>query len=257
MRGRVPPRFEDSTTRRDALYSAIQDVARIAPRKGAIERLGSSDCIRYAVGVVDSGKNGLIFTLRYKGPLSANGSPKQKHAIRRLLHPQLRTLWQEEPLLKGTTTTLMLGQHEDKWVKATRVDWISLDHQIGSFRFVPLVSKNLELLCSLEIDFYRREPPGHVVQGGDIDNRLKTLFDALRVPSAHEVENMSPGIDEEPFFCLMEDDALIQGFCIETKRLLEPLSDGEAASHIALTIQVNVTTTLASGELAFRKLGPA
>jgi hypothetical protein len=34
----------------------------------------------------------------------------------------------------------------------------------------------------LNILFLRADIPGKVVQSGDIDNRLKTLFDALRMP---------------------------------------------------------------------------
>jgi hypothetical protein len=38
------------------------------------------------------------FTLVYQGILKANGDAKQKQTIRRMLHPQLRSLWQYPPL---------------------------------------------------------------------------------------------------------------------------------------------------------------
>jgi hypothetical protein len=37
--------------------------------------------------------------------------------------------------------------------------------------------------CSIDILFLHRDAPGRIVRsGGDIDNRIKVLFDALRVP---------------------------------------------------------------------------
>lgn len=44
-------------------------------------------------------------------------------------------------------------------------------------------------------------------QGGDIDNQLKTLFDALRAP--HDVAELPGGPsdgDQDPLFCLLDDD---------------------------------------------------
>ena len=39
----------------------------------------------------------------------------------------------------------------------------------------------------------------------DIDNRLKTLFDALKVPSSRELlSDAEPVDDETPFFCLLQ-----------------------------------------------------
>ena len=58
------------------------------------------------------------------------------------------------------------------------------------FKFAPLVNKKLELVSELDILFLRPEEPGQIVSGGDIDNCLKTLFDALRCPSnKHEIPN--------------------------------------------------------------------
>jgi len=47
--------------------------------------------------------------------------------------------------------------------------------------YFPLVRNSLGLVCGIRVLFLRREPPGRVYQGGDIDGRLKTLFDALAV----------------------------------------------------------------------------
>jgi hypothetical protein len=46
----------------------------------------------------------MLFRLVYQGPLNAqtstNGRVKEKHAIRRALHPQLQMLWNTNPVLK-------------------------------------------------------------------------------------------------------------------------------------------------------------
>ena len=59
------------------------------------------------------------------------------------------------------------------------------DHfaQFG-FRWSPLIDERYGLACALDILFLRRDEPGNVIKsGGDIDNRLKVLFDALRTPA--------------------------------------------------------------------------
>jgi len=211
----------------------------------------------------------LDFCLRYKGPLPANSGPREKHKIRRAFHPQLRSLWNEHPLLAGATTIPLIGFLEpngahdeaslhDRLVSATRVEWIAKEHKRGAFYFAPLVTKELDLVCSLDIQFFRREPAGALIEhGGDIDNRIKTLFDALRVPDQGQVDKIDPEEDEVPFFCLLQDDVLVTGFSVKTERLLEPSAAGERSTNIALTINVRITTTLASETEAFSRLKPA
>jgi hypothetical protein len=99
----------------------------------------------------------------------------------------------------------------------------------------------------LNILFLRREEPGSVVtQGGDIDNRLKTLFDALRIPlTAGELPTgFAPGPDEKPFHCLLESDALITQVGVVTDRLLT-LGD---QSHVSLVIHAIVKPTIGTHE---------
>ncbi len=84
--------------------------------------------------------------------------------------------------------------------------------------------------CRLDILFLRRDAPGNLIKsGGDLDNRLKVLFDGLKMPgSAEELGGVQPGADEDPFFCLTEDDALITEVTIKTDRLLKP----QGAAHV-------------------------
>jgi len=73
--------------------------------------------------------------------------------------------------------------------------------------------------------------------GGDIDNRLKTLFHALKVssePTALPI-GATPQLDETPFFVLLEDDSLITRISVDVDRLLDSSS---ASSEVALFMRV-------------------
>src|SRR6266849_8592217 len=80
--------------------------------------------------------------------------------------------------------------------------------KIGSYGFLPLITRKHHMVCELDILFLRREQPGALVHDGDLDNRLKVLFDGLRMPLHNdELE----GLRDEPdlFCCLRADDSLI------------------------------------------------
>ena len=74
---------------------------------------------------------------------------------------------------------------------------------------------------------------------GDIDNRIKTLFDALKVPSKADLDVERPE-STEPFFCLLEDDALITNFSVETDRLLGTPSMPANQVHLVIEVTVKV-----------------
>jgi len=159
------------------------------------------------------------FVLIYGGLLPSSGNLEDKHRIRRAIHPQLARQWR----IEGSLAEWARSRNQPSDPTGKGLDEISAAFARGQFRFVPLVSKRLKLVCFLDILFLRREAPGELVRhGGDIDNRMKTLLDSLRVPDASEVQNFTPDVTENPFFCLLEDDALVTGFQVKTERLLEP-----------------------------------
>jgi hypothetical protein len=114
----------------------------------------------------------------------------------------------------------------------------------GDFMCLALVREKLSLVCDLDILFLRRENPGHLVSGGgDLDNRIKVLFDALRMPQdANEVRGFSPD-GSKLLFCLAEDDKLITGFRVTTDRLLEPAPSQAEENNVQLIINVEVKAT--------------
>lgn len=165
------------------------------------------------------------FRLFYDGPLKANGTPTDKHLIRQAVHTQLHEL------LARRSMVHLRKQIDEKEPRATFIS-------IGQFNFVPLISEKLSHVAELHITFLTPEEPGRVItQGGDLDNRLKTLLDALRCPknSSELPGGAKPAADEVPFFCLLEDDMLVSALSVTTDRLLRP---GEKAANVVLIIQV-------------------
>ncbi len=114
------------------------------------------------------------------------------------------------------------------------------------FVLLLLVNKKYHFLANLEIILFRPQEPGSIfLEGGDIDNSLKTLFDALQMPSqAQEIpKNDSPKDDEDPFYCLLEDDKLISSITVKTHQLLK---DYDRATSVELLIVVETKQVINS-----------
>jgi hypothetical protein len=176
------------------------------------------------------------FTLSYTGELKAKRDTDNKHAVRRSFHSQLKVLWQQIPLVDFK-----------EWYEGNpgkQID-VNLNRKVGNFRFVPLISPDLHLVCELKISMLRPEPPGSLItQGGDIDNRIKTLFDSLRVPKNESElpKGIKPSPDEDPFFCLLEDDNLVTGVSVRTDRYLVPAGSHEV--HLDIIVETRLTKML-------------
>ncbi len=120
----------------------------------------------------------------------------------------------------------------------TRIEESAAFYKRGDFRFVPLVFDEQRLLCHLDILFLRPGIPGAALNGGDIDNRMKTLFDALQVP---EGATGAPGADETLFFVLLEDDRLVTKVTVETDQLLEATGPDVGPKDARLVLTVRLT----------------
>lgn len=167
------------------------------------------------------------FRLNYRGILKANGDREHKHNLRRHFHSQLSELWKQPPL----------ADRPQLASESPKPGQVSLSRAVGSFRFVPLISGRIHAVAELELLLLRPGPPGHLLRGGgDIDNRLKTLLDALKIPEPNALPtDVIPKDSEIPFYCLLEDDKLVTAIRVETDRLLDPRDELEVllVIHVA------------------------
>lgn len=158
--------------------------------------------------------------------------PDHKHDLRRDFHKQLQRLWD---------TTWLKEMKHGKYVNAPQIDadipmreGLAQRYALGNYRFVPLVREELALLCSLDILFLRPDMPGSLIRSADLDSRLKTLFDALKMPqeTGQLGKAQNPGEGEDPFYCLLEDDKLISHVSVKTDALLEPTQEGLSGNNL-------------------------
>jgi hypothetical protein len=217
------------------------------------------------------------FRLFYKGPLPAEkykdkgvpgsgavGKAAAKHKLRKHFHLQLRELWQQDPGLRAQAETYFLKDASQKYADYTEpgevrfltvkpgtagakkyIDLVADANVVcNGNRFVPLVSEKGGFTCSLDILFLRRDDPGSLVDSkGDIDNRIKVLFDGLRMPAkVEELGGLPIDADEDPFFTLLENDRHITKVSVTTDRLIIPLDEkrGEKIEDVLLVIHVTI-----------------
>ena len=94
------------------------------------------------------------------------------------------------------------------------------------------------LHCGLDILFLRKEQPGKVYQGGDLDGRIKTIVNSLTMPQHLEqvIEKTTTKLD--PVYCLLEDDSLVSGVHVESERLLT--DQNHSKNYVKLVIEVDI-----------------
>lgn len=198
------------------------------------------------------------FRITYDGELkSGNNSSrsKEKWVIRRAIHPQLAELWAVHPVIKRAKRSAIVPKEGGYfWIENLNLEDApprpfepsnSLDLlaplSVDGCNFARLIRSSVGLACSLDIVFMRKGDVGSLItRDGDIDNRIKTLFDGLRVPKKDElIERPS----EDPFYCLLEEDSLITDFAVHSDRLLS--RPGASDCEVRLVIEVVVKVTKA------------
>lgn len=179
--------------------------------------------------------------LHYRGSLKANAGPAHKHELRRHFHLQLKKLWSQMPLVEMP-----------KWLQPVKDPHeYHFLRPLGPFIFAPLVTAEINAVAELSITLLRPESPGGLItQGGDIDNRLKSLFDALAMPPQPNAlpRGAIPAADENPLFCLLEDDNLVTSVAVRTEQLLEPVTDLSLV-EITIAVQTRVTRNTMGNDL--------
>jgi hypothetical protein len=92
-----------------------------------------------------------------------------------------------------------------------------------------------------------------LIHHGDLDNRIKVLFDALKMPKeTNEVEDKPQDPGENPCYCLLKDDRYIDQVSITTDRLLAPLRAHESIDDVIIVVRVNAR--VADPEVQFSPL---
>lgn len=201
-------------------------------------------------------------------PPSANKPrPEWVCKIREAFHPQLKLLWETHTALKRLRSTAIVARNPERFLGGPKspfsvdrdpsfpiqegfVDLCEPIAQDGR-RYAPLVTKSLDLNCSLSIVFLRQEDPGSLLlSGGDLDGRIKMLCDALKMPDRAVDSKYLHSHD--PLYCLMESDTLVAGLKVETGRLLQPQTDHPQEVHLVVEVEVRV---LKAGEWNIPLLG--
>ena len=163
------------------------------------------------------------FRLFYSGDLKPKGSAglEDIHSVRKCLHPQLKQLWSLDPL----------NQLSDVVVERNTYD-------VGGIKFRPAISEALCLSGQLDVLFLRpRHRRDILIHGADIDNRMKTLLDALRIPDAEHIEQgeLDKPKNEEVFYVLLRDDSLVTKVSFEADRLLGEMTPNQSVVIVEVT----------------------
>jgi hypothetical protein len=170
------------------------------------------------------------FILTYDGPLPPNGTPADKNHIRLQLSPQLQELWRFEHALSN--------------LRAVPVE---LRGEHGEHGFIPIVTTRHFLVAQLEVTLLQRGDPGTVMHrgGGDLDNRLKTLFDSLGIPNNDQLAGLPPATPEflahaeaaPTIYVLLEDDVRITRLDVKTEKLLRPGPANDVQIMMVVTVR--------------------
>ena len=205
------------------------------------------------------------FTLIYDGDLPSAGNqrkPIEASNIRNQFHDQLADLWDSHVILRQLARTARTqriygafwGSDNIAFTPALLPDFkepiaalqpgqIDLCGAIEVPKvghLIPLIRNSLYLACAVDVLFLRHEEPYSLMrQGGDLDGRIKTLFDAMKMPDPkNEYVGATPKAD--PLYVVLEDDALISDVSIKSGRLLGASTKDKHAVRLTIDVTVKV-----------------
>ncbi len=173
------------------------------------------------------------FTLTYSGKIKASKRKvEDKHTLRRTFHRQLSKLWSQQPL---AGSQVLIPTQEPPGVEGAIIV-----RNLANFKFIPLVTQQLCLFAELDIFLLRPEERGVLIRhGGDIDARLKTILDGLRVPISEQElpQDAQPSNTESPFYCLLEDDSLVTSVGVSVAQNLDASGKDDITAFIKVRIR--------------------
>ena len=204
----------------------------------------------------------LLYSGRLLGASKNDTRASLKHEIRKEISPQLKRLWETHKKvfnLAKFSARYWAEKYPDYWKEirpggdlsnwtdeelyGLGIRYLAEKWERCGRGYIPLVTEAMDVRCSLDVLFLRPEEPGMIIKGGDLDNRMKTLFDALRLPSNLSEAGGEKGKEgDEPIYCLLEDDRVISEVRIVTDHLLLlPHSKEFHANDVFLVIDVKLT----------------
>lgn len=186
--------------------------------------------------------------LTYSGPLPAcQGEEKhtdQKHLIRQHFSRQLKKKFEQLPTLIHWSQAVTVGKLVNGAFEMDAHDkhtFAFCEVETCGYKGLAIVNSYNGLACHLDIEILRRAIPGGVLTaGGDIDNRLKPLLDALAMPLR---PNQVPGSmwgKGERLYCLLADDSLVSKLTIDIQRWDEEAKDPTENEWVQLRVKANI-----------------
>lgn len=172
------------------------------------------------------------FCLHYSGRLRSQDRAAGKHKIRQELHEQICALAKCDAF-----AGLLLDDLQGKRKPGERAMYT--EHAGKRYWF--LIPEHLKIAVDINITILVPHDVGVVVHnGGDIDNRVKTLFDSLRVPAAPSEIPASDDFDYSKggMYCLLQDDKLINRVSIQTYRDYAPHSRDSVRCQIEIKTRI-------------------
>jgi hypothetical protein len=193
-------------------------------------------------------------TLTYRGALVGSDDRRTrvaaKHSLRLVFHEQLEDLWQTDGRFSAIDASTLQEPTLTEGPKGHPVLDVSrpINTQAGWFYrykvrdrfFIPLINEPRQAQCHLAIQLHSRmKGGGGIFAGGDLDNRMKTLFDSLRMPH-NENELPDPLGGPEHIYCLLDDDQRITKVSVESIPLWGPKRSDEDDNYVELECNVTV-----------------
>ena len=153
------------------------------------------------------------FYLSLSCHISTTGHRAQKFILRRFFHEQFKHL---------------RDFHQEHNLNSAHTFNPANIKEVGPFCFLPLITCGSGKIVELDVILLSHFEPQNRVgyQTGDVDNKLKSILDGLRMAqNKNEIRSEQVQEGEEIFYTLLEDDALVSRVNIRHERLLFNLEE--------------------------------
>jgi hypothetical protein len=180
------------------------------------------------------------FTLRFGGHVPSGargGKAEEKHNLRVHFSDQIHRKWQKIKALNQYLEMHMpiVEDHRSgRFCKPSNGDELLPFFGVkrSGLTIFPMISAHNALMCELSI-FMSVMEPRLLEPKGDLDNRVKFIFDALRMPHEDQEIPASACSGSDQLYCLLEDDSLIRKFSVEAEEAI--------SSPLTESIEIRVT----------------